>query len=135
MIKILHPRCVNKDCKSLFRTLHVGYEFKNEIEECNVPYSCEVCGEITLGNILSRGHKCNMCNNKLKRYGKLVKLSFNDDLIVDNDKPQIIYSQPKLRIFVCEIGIDRLYYIEDKKYKCPLCMKRELEFFNFDNWD
>ena len=137
MGKILLPNCVNKDCKSFFRKLYVGYGFKNEIEECNVPYSCEVCGEIIIGNLLLRSHICNKCSNKLKRFGKIVKLSFDDiESFVDEDKPQKVYYIPdKIMVFESNIGMEKLYFIEDKKYKCPVCKKIELEFFSCGMWD
>jgi ribosomal protein L37AE/L43A len=136
MGNILIAQCFNKDCKSIFLgELYVGGGFDNEVEKCNVPYFCDSCGEITIDDFLLKSQKCKKCNKKLKMYGEIIKI-FEDDETENNDKPPIIYYIPeKEMVFEWQIGLDRIYLLEKKRYRCPCCKKDELEFWNNGMWD
>jgi ribosomal protein L37AE/L43A len=134
MGKIFNAHCFNKNCNSVFlKELYVGGGFDNEVEKCNIPYYCDSCGEITIDDLLLKSHKCKKCKKKLKMYGEIVKLFEEDGDI--NKQPIIYYIPEKDMIFEWQIGLNEIYFLERKRYKCPCCKKEELEFWSIGMWD
>ena len=92
-----------------------------------LPYYCDECKIIKKGNVLKGKCNCSVCKNEMTLYGRIVGY-FSDD---ESDR----YYNPKKVLFDWTIEMDLEYILEDKKYHCPICKEKELEFIEMGTWD
>jgi len=114
---IFQPLC---KCGSEFPNIFVGGGFMNFDKECLVPTPCYKCGTIFTRNILLEKNKCPKCRRIVHPLG------------VISDK-----ESDKNPLFSWDIDFQNSvrYELEDKMYKCPVCLEDELTFADVGCWD
>lgn len=118
MGSIIRPVC---KCNSIFPTLYFGGGFMNFHTLCNVPTACYHCKTIFSRNIESKRLRCPKCRKVVYPFGELTDIASEENIFFSWNK-----SFKNLK---------NCYQLEDKKYKCPMCLEEELYFINEGMWD
>lgn len=112
---ILRPKC---ECNFEFYNVYVGLGMIYLPKVFNVPTPCFNCKTIFVGNIFKKNLKCPQCKSTVEPYGEIIKTDCED-----------------IGILNWKFDSDKRYVLEEKKYKCPNCLKMELTFEDRGHWD